>query len=286
MYGDLTAWRAARARLDPAGVFRSDLGRRLGPVLTGRGASATRTSGSGQGVPGRILLLGGTSEIGLAILAALPLAPGTEVLLAGRAGAAAGCRRPAGEGDLGGQASDAAVRCDCDQHPRGADQRRLRRGPVSIVISAAGILVPQEILACRASRRQRPCSWRPTLTGHVTSLLAAAAQLREQGSGVIVILSSAAAVRPRRANFVYGAAKAGLDAFGRGLADALHGSGVRVLLVRPGFVTGRMTAGLPPAPLATTPEQVGAAVAGALARGSAVVWVPRRLALLAPRSCG
>ena len=91
------------------------------------------------------------------------------------------------------------------------------------------------------------------LTGHITTLLAAAARLRAQGSGVIVILSSVAAVRPRRANFVYGAAKAGLDAFGRGLADALHGSGVRVLLVRPGFVTGRMTAGLPPAPLAATP---------------------------------
>jgi decaprenylphospho-beta-D-erythro-pentofuranosid-2-ulose 2-reductase len=80
----------------------------------------------------------------------------------------------------------------------------------------------------------------------------------------------------------YGAAKAGLDAFGCGLADALHGSGVRVLLVRPGFGTGRMTAGLPPQPLATTPEQVGAAVAGALARGSAVVWVRRRLAVAAP----
>jgi decaprenylphospho-beta-D-erythro-pentofuranosid-2-ulose 2-reductase len=81
---------------------------------------------------------------------------------------------------------------------------------------------------------------------------------------------------------VYGAAKAGLDAFGRGLADALHGSGVRVLLVRPGFVTGRMTAGLPPAPLATTPDRVGAAVAGALAQGRSVAWVPRRLAVLAP----
>jgi len=30
MYGDLAAWRATRARLDPAGVFRSDLGRRVG----------------------------------------------------------------------------------------------------------------------------------------------------------------------------------------------------------------------------------------------------------------
>jgi len=101
--------------------------------------------------------------------------------------------------------------------------------------------------------------------------------LRDIGNGTIVILSSVAAIRPRKANFVYGAAKAGLDAFGRGLADSLHGSGVRVLLVRPGFVIGRMTAGLDPAPLATTPEQVGAAVAAGLAGRASLIWVPASL---------
>ena len=81
---------------------------------------------------------------------------------------------------------------------------------------------------------------------------------------------------------VYGSAKAGLDAFARGLADSLHGTGVRVVLVRPGFVTGRMTAGMDPAPMATTPAAVGAAVAAALAgRGGKTVWVPRALAGLA-----
>ena len=79
-----------------------------------------------------------------------------------------------------------------------------------------------------------------------------------------MVLSSVAAVRARKFNVVYGAAKAGLDAFARGYADSLHASGVRVLLVRPGFVTGRMTAGMQPAPLATTPEKVGVAVASAL----------------------
>jgi decaprenylphospho-beta-D-erythro-pentofuranosid-2-ulose 2-reductase len=118
------------------------------------------------------------------------------------------------------------------------------------------------------------------LTGHVTTLLAAVPHLRAQRRGLIVVLSSVAAVRPRRANFVYGATKAGLDAFARGLADSLHDSGVRVLLVRPGFVIGRMTEGMPPAPAATTAPAVGAAVAAAVARGAGVVWVPRKLAVL------
>ncbi|HEY1641093.1 MAG TPA: SDR family NAD(P)-dependent oxidoreductase, partial [Streptosporangiaceae bacterium] len=229
--------------------------------------------------PGRILVLGGSSELGLAILAALPLAPGTEVLLAGRAGprldaaarqvTALGSRARALPFDAIATASHEALISDA-----------FAGGPVAMVIAAAGILVPQPVLDADPELAGRLVQ--VSLTGHVTTLLAAACQLRRQGSGVIVVLSSAAAVRPRRANFVYGAAKAGLDAFGRGLADSLHGSGVRVLLVRPGFVAGRMTAGLPRAPLASTPAQVGAAVAGALARGSPVVWVPRRLAMLAP----
>jgi decaprenylphospho-beta-D-erythro-pentofuranosid-2-ulose 2-reductase len=85
---------------------------------------------------------------------------------------------------------------------------------------------------------------------------------------------------------VYGAAKAGLDAFARGLADSLHGSGVAVLLVRPGFVIGRMTAGMTPAPLATTPAAVGAAVAARLRRAGGtspggLIWVPSTLAPVA-----
>ncbi len=229
--------------------------------------------------PARILVLGGASEIGLAILAALPLAPGTEVLLAGRAGprldAAAWQVK-----ELGGRAWTLPFDATATSSHESLISDAFATGPIGIVIAAAGVLIPQEILDAHPG--QAGVLLQTNLTGHITTLLAAAARLRAQGSGVIVILSSVAAVRPRRANFVYGAAKAGLDAFGRGLADALHGSGVRVLLVRPGFVTGRMTAGLPPAPLAATPGQVGAAVAGALARGSAVVWVPRRLAVLAP----
>jgi decaprenylphospho-beta-D-erythro-pentofuranosid-2-ulose 2-reductase len=148
-------------------------------------------------------------------------------------------------------------------------------GDVDLVISAAGILVSQAEL--ERDPVQAGLLVETNFTGHVTTLLAAAARMRAQRHGTIVILSSIAASRPRKANLVYGAAKAGLDAFARGLADSLHGTGVRVLLVRPGFVIGRMTRGMTAAPLATTPAAVGAAVAAALARGSDTVWVPPAL---------
>jgi short-subunit dehydrogenase len=98
--------------------------------------------------------------------------------------------------------------------------------------------------------------------------------MRDVGRGAVVVFSSVAGVRVRRANYVYGSAKAGLDGFANGLADALHGTGVRLLIVRPGFVIGRMTEGMDPAPLSSTPAQVAAATARALSTGRRTVWVP------------
>jgi NAD(P)-dependent dehydrogenase (short-subunit alcohol dehydrogenase family) len=114
---------------------------------------------------------------------------------------------------------------------------------------------------------------------HVSVLTHLAAVLRGQGDGTLVVFSSVAGVRVRRANYVYGSAKAGLDGFAAGLADALHagarnGSGVRLLLVRPGFVVGRMTSGMAPAPFSCTPDQVADATVAALRSGKGEVWVP------------
>lgn len=112
---------------------------------------------------------------------------------------------------------------------------------------------------------------------HVALLTRLAAILRTQGNGDLVVYSSVAGARVRRANYVYGSAKAGLDGFASGLADALHGSGARLLLVRPGFVIGRMTAGMAPAPFSSTPDQVADATVRALAGRRGEVWVPAAL---------
>jgi short-subunit dehydrogenase len=101
--------------------------------------------------------------------------------------------------------------------------------------------------------------------------------MQAAGRGTIVVFSSVAGVRVRRANYVYGSAKAGLDGFASGLADALHGTGVRLLIVRSGFVIGRMTHGMTPAPMSSTPSEVAAATARALAKGRRTVWAPRML---------
>lgn len=101
--------------------------------------------------------------------------------------------------------------------------------------------------------------------------------LVRQGSGRVVLLSSVAGVRVRKANFVYGSAKAGLDGFGLGLSDALAGSGVSVTVVRPGFVKTKMTAGLKAPPFSVSARTVAEAVVRGLETGQAVVWVPSQL---------
>ena len=102
--------------------------------------------------------------------------------------------------------------------------------------------------------------------------------LRAQGDGRIVVLSSVAGYRVRAANFVYGATKAGLDGFALGLGDALAGSGVEVMVVRPGFVRTKMTAGQNVPPFAIDAvRRRGCGHPGSRDRTSAVVWAPSGL---------
>ncbi len=206
----------------------------------------------------RVLLFGGTSEIGQEILAALRLPPDAEVLLAGRDEQ----RMAAAAKPLSCQVRtlryDAAA---LDTHEAVVNEA-FASGTVDLVISAAGILAGQDVLDNDPLRAGLLVE--TNFTGHVTTLLAVTARLRAQGRGTIVVLSSVAAIRPRRANFVYGAAKAGLDAFARGLADSLHGSGVRVLPQR------RRGLGA-----AATPRAGGHAQAGAPASLASTAQVSR-----------
>ena len=148
-------------------------------------------------------------------------------------------------------------------------------GDIDLVLVAFGVLGDQtEAEADGAAATEIA---RVNYLGAVSVTVPIAAHLREQGHGTIVALSSVAGERARRSNFVYGSSKAGFDAFFQGLGDSLVGTGVRVMIVRPGFVHTQMTEGLAPAPLSTTPEVVADAIARGLARGSEVIWVPPAL---------
>jgi len=221
-----------------------------------------------------IVILGGRSEIGIAV--ARRLAEGATVVLAARRSDDLAAEVQAVR-DAGAAAVD-TVEFDADDLPaqRGVlDDVARRHGPLDVVVVAFGILGDQ----ARAERdaEHARAIVHTDYVAHVTVLTHLAEILRAQGSGALVVFSSVAGARVRRANYVYGSAKAGLDGFASGLADALHGSGVRLLLVRPGFVIGRMTEGMAPAPFSSTPDVVADATVAALRARRAEVWVPRTL---------
>jgi decaprenylphospho-beta-D-erythro-pentofuranosid-2-ulose 2-reductase len=151
-----------------------------------------------------------------------------------------------------------------------------RFGDIDLVYVPAGILGSQDAFDADPAFAARAVEI--NLAGLVSSCLVVARHLKEQGHGTIVVMSSVAGVRARKDNYVYGATKAGLDAFAQGLGDSLVGAGVKVMVVRPGFVRTKMTAGMDEAPFATTPEKVAEAIAAGLAKGAETVWVPGILA--------
>ena len=226
------------------------------------------------GQPRTVLLLGGTSDIARACARAWARRPGLYVVLAARPGpgrtAAAAELRAAGceveEADL--EATDVSA------HPALIERVAAGRD-IDVALVAFGVLGDEE-----QAWQDHAAAVELAVVDYVAPVsvgVCLAQRLRRQGHGVIVALSSVAGERVRRSNFAYGSAKAGMDGFYLGLGEALRGSGARVLVVRPGFVHTKMTAGRAPAPLSVTPDEVAEAVVGAVASGAELIWVPRAM---------
>jgi short-subunit dehydrogenase len=222
---------------------------------------------------GLVLILGGRSEIGLAVAMRLVRDEGaTQVILAARRSqdlapqVAALARLGAAVNTIAFDADDLST------HAAVLDEVIEEYGTLGTVVLAFGILGDQARAEVDAAHVAEILHTDFVAQAHLLTELAQ--RMRAQKSGTIVVFSSVAGVRVRRANYVYGSAKAGLDGFASGLSDALHGSGVRLLLVRPGFVVGRMTKGMKPAPFPSTAGSVADAVLDGLRKGSRDIWVP------------
>jgi decaprenylphospho-beta-D-erythro-pentofuranosid-2-ulose 2-reductase len=223
-----------------------------------------------------VLVVGGSSEIALATVRRLGADGPLAVTLLGRDAAALDA---AGESLRGAGAlavsTVVADADDLDAHDAAVTEAFTTAGGFDIVLVAIGRLGAQA--GIDADPAEAIEVMRVTFLGTGSLLLHCLRRLRDQHRGTLIVLSSVAAERPRASNAIYGAAKAGLDALAQGLADATAGTGVRVLVVRPGFVTTKMTAGLKAAPMSATADEVADATVAALAGKAHTVWVPGRL---------
>lgn len=223
-----------------------------------------------------VLVLGGGSDIARATVARLVKGRTRTVVLAARhpdtlAGDADDLRR-AGATTVEVVPFDAA---DTETHTALVEDLFDRFGDFDVALIAFGVLGDQAAAEHDAAAALEIA--RINYLGTVSVAVPVANRMKAQGHGTIVALSSVAGERARRSNFVYGSSKAGMDAFLQGLGDSLVGTGVKVMIVRPGFVRTKMTEHMTPAPLATTPDAVADAIVNGLARGSETVWVPGSL---------
>ncbi len=112
-------------------------------------------------------------------------------------------------------------------------------------------------------------------TGAVSILECFASAYEARGNGFIAALTSVAGDRGRKANYIYGAAKAGLGIYLQGLRNRLHARGVRVTTIKPGFMDTAMTYGMKlPALLVASPEDAAKAIVDKIVHGKNIAYVP------------
>ena len=222
--------------------------------------------------PQSLLVLGGTSEIAQAIVGALVERGVRRVVLGGRDPGA--LERVADDWRAHGAVTVETLPFEATEHEAhpAVIEKAFEGGDIDLVLIAFGVLGEQKMDELDPSRAATVIE--TNFTAAATAGIEVVKRLRRQGHGTVVLLSSLAGERARRSNFVYGSAKAGADAFFQGMAAATAGDAVRVMIVRPGFVKTRMTAGMKAPPLSTTPDAVARVVVRGLERGSEIVWAP------------
>ncbi len=238
---------------------------------------AASASGAGKTVSGAsrtVLVLGATSAIANAYARQRASAGGRLVLVgrqAARLDAVAADLRARGASEVATVATDLADMADAE--PRFADMIA-RLGPPDEVLIAYGVLGEQAAAQDSADETRRLID--VNFTSAALWLQLAAKHLVEDGRPrTLVVIGSVAGDRGRQSNYVYGAAKAGLDAFAEGLAHRLHGTSVKVVTVKPGFVDTPMTAHLDRSgPLWAKPEAIAGAIDRAVAKGQRIVYAP------------
>jgi short-subunit dehydrogenase len=145
-------------------------------------------------------------------------------------------------------------------------------GGLDVVLIAHGILPDQGL--CQKQVTAALEALHVNFTATVALLTLLANYFEEQRGGCIAVITSVAGDRGRQSNYVYGAAKGGVDRFLQGVRNRLFQSGVTVVTIKPGFVDTPMTAASKKTPLFTSAARAGRSIHRAIERRRDVVYVP------------
>lgn len=223
-------------------------------------------------LPARILVLGATSAIAMAVERRL-LHPGARLFLVARNPE----KLHSVERDLitRGAASVNVCAIDLDNtsaHPRMLADAAQALGEIDLALIAHGVLGNQEL--AQAAYPEAEATLRTNLLSAVSLITWLANYFEQRKSGTLAVISSVAGDRGRKSNYVYGTSKAALNVFLDGVRNRIDRAGVHVLTIRPGFVATPMTAHLPQGPLFASPDRVAQGIVKAIAKRRDVVYLP------------
>lgn len=221
----------------------------------------------------RVAVFGATSGIATAVARSYA-EQGAHLILVGRDGealaAAAADLRVRGAQEVSFHVADLV---DVEQATEAVDTTLRALQGLDVALVAHGSLPDQERAQSEPAYAGNQIALNLTSAVVVCEALAGAFEAR--GEGTIAVITSVAGDRGRQSNYIYGAAKGGLQRYLEGLRHRLHSSGVNVLDIRPGFVRTPMTAHLPRSgPLWADPERVARDILKAIARRRAVLYTP------------
>jgi 3-oxoacyl-[acyl-carrier protein] reductase len=219
-----------------------------------------------------VLVTGASRGIGAAVAAAFAETGDRVAVHCGRSRAAAErvCAGLTGEGHVVVQAD----LTDADAVRRMVDEAADRLGGLDVLVNNAGVFEAHPPLSTSYDDWQ--AAWSRTLATNLTAAanvtFCAVPHLLARGGGAVVNVSSRGAFRGEPECPAYGASKAGLNAFGQSMAQALAADAISVGTVAPGFVETEMAAevldgprgdevrGQSPTGRVARPEEVAAAV--------------------------
>ncbi|ALK10182.1 SDR family NAD(P)-dependent oxidoreductase [Blastochloris viridis] len=224
--------------------------------------------------PTRVAVFGATSGIATAV-ARLYAGRGARLVLIGRDRAA--LEASAADLRTRGAAAVELVAADFAQPDRtiaAAGEAFAAFGGLDVAMVAYGSLPDQ--VAAQKEPAQLIAAIGLNLVSPVLLCEQLAARFEAQGHGALAVITSVAGNRGRQSNYIYGAAKGGLQRYLEGLRHRLHASAIAVTDIRPGFVRTAMTEHLPRGgPLWAEPGAVGAEIVRAIDGCRAVVYTPR-----------
>ena len=152
------------------------------------------------------------------------------------------------------------------------EQAKTALGGLDTVLVAHGTLPDQR--ACESSSEMTRREIDVNAVSVISLLTSVANYFERQERGTIAVISSVAGDRGRQSNYVYGSAKAAVSTFLGGLRNRLHGAGVHVLTIKPGFVDTPMTREFRKSALWSSPEKIAGGIHRAIVKRRDSVYLP------------